>query len=262
MLAEVAPENTPASILGSMANHTTTSSEAKAQSYASAVTRLAREHPRFKPLHDFCGLQSAQKSKVTVIDFPDSGAPVFKKVTEDSLGDQLCKSDNQQLVIVENLSPVTLCTLGGLLDVDPQFFFEHIDAVPADTRPRLYHRSFEPRPWYTYGNVAGHIPSLRSLDRHRQHVHLKFVGAREHSPIVQKVQPYEAQERRMPDMTTMNIERVVGRHVPMWMSSRGVPFNLALIRQTISVWFDRPGTTKPGFTKGGQHGSDVQMCHC
>ncbi|CAM1504610.1 Fc.00g022010.m01.CDS01 [Cosmosporella sp. VM-42] len=237
-----------------------------ATDYAIFVDNLVKQSStfaRFKALQNFLELDQFSapgnvthhigESEISVIEFPTGKEPVYHpKVDECDLALNTDKSA-RQLFIIENISPRVVRILGGHLEVDPAFFLDYLDAIPAEfditkevecARPTLV-----PIPWYRFQKAEGHLPILNSVKSDLDHITLRFVGPREYD----KPNNREAQERMNADLQKMNVERIAGLHVPIarQTGAGGCQLNnIAMTRHCAALWFKEPkDPNHPEWTK-------------
>ncbi|KAF2192680.1 hypothetical protein K469DRAFT_694751 [Zopfia rhizophila CBS 207.26] len=158
------------------------------------------------------------------------------------------KDADQQLYIVENISPTALKPFGGHFKVDPQFFLDYVSMViPSASTPARYKRSeddtrtTEPLPWFRNSNIENHIPQLRSVESRMSHVHIQFVGPREFHPLDSSSFPVTLDDRPEPDLSQINVGRVAGGHNPIQLEKANL-WPVAMTRHSAAAWFNGSGS--------------------
>ncbi|KAJ4073263.1 hypothetical protein NW761_014302 [Fusarium oxysporum] len=239
--------------------------------YASFIASLAEKAKtsriflRYKVLDTFLHLDSYPgpngvpfhigDAKISLISLDRSGnLTLTPNIKEHELAFKVDMDSSRQIFIVENITPKVIRLFGGLWNVDPQFFLDYIDAVPAEMditkeetspRPELI-----PTAWYRHQAVEGYLPILKSMSTRYDHVSFRFVGPREYK----REYCCKVSERMKPDMKKINVERIAGVHVPITrkLGKEGRQFdNVAMTRHCASIWFKQPDdSTHSEWTKG------------
>ncbi|KAF2180444.1 hypothetical protein K469DRAFT_753417 [Zopfia rhizophila CBS 207.26] len=193
-----------------------TSLSSPALGYRKFVTETARRLSKFAPLDVFLQQRSSFPASITGITFSDRELPaVSAQIETSALESHLKLSKNCQILIVENLTPEVAALIGGYWNVDPQCFLDYLDQRKAG--------QIVPINWYRIDGIEDHLPILRSVRREMDHIHFRFIGAREYHPNDPSEPPLE------------------------------LPLNLdqkeALTRHCATAWFN--GRDSPsGWTKG------------
>lgn len=227
-----------------------TPSTSHEEKYRQFVNEIAFKFPRFKPLNAF--LRSIKQpspgnvTHITAITFSPSHKPSKpRNIDASDLETELAKGIDHQLFVVENISSTVLAQLGGYCDVDPEFFFDHIDASIPDeqgvpvTSQKV--QNIEPIPWYRLRNIDDHLPTLRSIQPNLDHVHLRFIGSREyHSDQSHKLQQ-KLPDRILQHAGRSNVERIAGGYNPIPRKSEMFD-PVALTRHGATAWFNKRGT--------------------
>jgi CorA-like Mg2+ transporter protein len=124
---------------------------------------------------------------------------------------------SSQLIIVENICPKTLATLGGTYDIDPQFFAEHINILS----------------WYRMDEkVPERLPSLPSTKKREDFLVIKYVETRE---IELSDDASIAESVLWPDPSETRIRQSAGKLEPVSKPGKTFP-RMAFTRQTVSIW--------------------------
>ncbi len=122
------------------------------------------------------------------------------------------------LIIVENICPWVLALLGGVYDIDPQFFAEHVNIVS----------------WYRMeDNIPERLPSLPSTKKVEDFLTLKFMEPRELLPSGDA--GADAGSILWCDDLKTRIAHSAGKLIPISRRGRDFPW-LVFTRQTFSVW--------------------------
>ncbi|ORX95512.1 hypothetical protein BCR34DRAFT_619900 [Clohesyomyces aquaticus] len=246
--------------LGIMSAPTSNPATAKnlPQKYQEFVEKANSKFFHLGPLHNFLSSQCPIKSKIHVVIFKKGQTPAGIELEQDSavlhndLATWLKRDRERQLYLVEDLSPHTAKLLGGYLDINPQFFADYIDMViPSPSNPKTSDRDIQPAPWFRMGNIAYHLPSLRSLEDRKDYVFTQFIGPREyHPPTDYQSEHATLGDRPKADTKNTNIERVAGGHDPVQLSDRKV-WPVAMTRHSAAAWFgESPSGTAGGWLKG------------
>lgn len=137
------------------------------------------------------------------------------------------------LFIIENICPRTMSLLGKSLDIDPQFFADHLNSTS----------------WYRIVSVGDRRTALPSMQKLQDFIQLRFVEIRK---VVDRSNPSidvgatekendsfdsssDANSFVVPDETTTHIPRKAGKLTPR--NREGYNFEpLLCIRQVVSVW--------------------------
>ncbi|KAF2471666.1 uncharacterized protein BDR25DRAFT_313592 [Lindgomyces ingoldianus] len=222
--------------------------------YETFVHDSAQNFSHLKPLGSFLSWNSEAEAEITLVKFRKGLEPVFERsIPETDLETWLEKDTEQQLYVVENISPNVVRLLGGYFKIDPQFFVDYLDIVLLDESKKGKAREGRvagPRPWYRLGDIENHLPSLRSVDGTKDHVFIRFVGPREYHPKVDGAAAIELRERLDPDPKSANVERIAGGHNPIQLDDSTV-WPVALARHSAAAWFSRsPQATSGDWLKG------------
>jgi len=141
------------------------------ESYKATVQSEAKTDPVLKKLQAFMENKKLDEmtADITSVTFEDNhnastGIRCVKNVTADGLEQHLKDGmSDHQLLVVENLTPRVLKTIGRIWDVDPQFFRDYVD----DSE------------WYRFNEVQDHLPALQYVQDQSSHVCFRFIGPRE-----------------------------------------------------------------------------------
>ncbi|CVL13883.1 hypothetical protein FPRO06_09962 [Fusarium proliferatum] len=216
--------------------------------------KTSRIFLRYKVLDSFLHLDSypdpngvsvhLEDAKLSLISFDKSGnLAITPNVKEHEVASKVDMDSSRQIFIVENVTPKVIRLFGGLWDIDPQFFLDYIDAMPAEMD--ITKEEISPRPdlvtkaWYRHQAVDGYLPVLESTKTRYDHVSFRFIGPREY----RREDSGKLLERMKPDMRKMNVERIAGLHVPITrkLDKGGRQFdNVAMARHCASIWFKQP----------------------
>ena len=127
-------------------------------------------------------------------------------------------TSSSQLIVVENICPDTLALLGGVCDIDPQFFAEHIQVLP----------------WYRLDErIPDRLASLPSTKKAEDFLSLKYVETRKLSE--NDASSIHAESVLWPDDLETRLRHSAGKLTPVSRDGQEFPL-MAFTRQTISVW--------------------------
>ena len=127
-------------------------------------------------------------------------------------------TSSSQLIVVENICPDTLALLGGVYDIDPQFFAEHVQVLP----------------WYRLDErVPDRLPSLPSTKKAEDFLSLRYVETRKIS--ASDASSIHAESVLWPDDLETRLRHSAGKLTPVSRDGQEFPL-MAFTRQTISVW--------------------------
>jgi hypothetical protein len=125
---------------------------------------------------------------------------------------------SSQLIIIENICPNTLTTLGAMYDVDPQFFAEHISVLS----------------WYNMvEKVPERLPSLPSTKKAEDFLTIRYVDTRELH--LSEDDSVYASSIMWPDPHHTRVKHSAGKLEPISRPGRVAP-RMVFTRQTVSVW--------------------------
>jgi hypothetical protein len=182
--------------------------------------------------------------------FPDT-EEVTENDFEKTIENNLKNPSLSTLFIVEDISPHTLAVLGHHWSPDPQFFLDYLDvARPTESTPnrsKIGSKPLVPIPWFRFGDVENHLPSLRSMQDSSSYVRIRFIGPREYKPVASspKVKHESITERLDAPTNPGNVARVGGGHIPIHVEGQRL-WEISMNRYSASAWFDA-GTN---WTKG------------
>ena len=152
-------------------------SKGELESYHEFVKRTTEKMPAFQPLHDFLknpGKHHKLRCSISILKFGTKNAVEMSTNSIDlqmgttdyqknlaTLKDALREDEVPQLLLVENITPTVLTSLGKAWKVSPEFFSSHL----------------ENSNWYEEQSIAEHLPPLRSVPQ--GYLRFQFIGARE-----------------------------------------------------------------------------------
>ena len=225
--------------------------------YASFVRTLARDFSSFRALQAFLELKDSPsckslRSTITYIDFQADDELISRTIHETELK-TVATPGVKRLFIIDNLSAETTITLGDAFNIDPQFFLDFIDAIPAEwdvtETPKRSRDTIIPKPWYNFEKAIGHLPMLNSMRENNHHIAIRYIGSREYQNTTNR---QKLNERVEPDLSKMVVERIAGLHRPV--SRAGKDFDIvAMIRHTAAVWFAPRPNKEADWTTGERH---------
>lgn len=226
------------------------------EEYIKFIGTLSTPYEKFKPLEAFINDKNSAaqcNASITTIEFSAHRKPIENIVQENALREVLEKRTENQIFIVENLTPNVLALLGGYCKVkDPQFFLDYLDITsekysgePKEPRYNIVKKPDNPinstKPWYNIRNIEDHLPSLYSVQNQSNYVVFHFIGPREYRPEDDDAPPTKISERLEPDGSKTRAHRVAGGYNPIQKEgSKHHP--VAMTRNYAAVWFDE----KPG----------------
>jgi hypothetical protein len=231
--------------------------------YSTFLQRLAKISPNYKALDEFLGKAADHASqcpaKFTVVhirsgDGTSSGIQFDQFEGPARLAEELEQPEGKEscrLFIVENVCAQTINLLGKKLNIDPQFFADHLNNEP----------------WYRIANVADRIPALPSTQKHHDFLQLRYIEPRQisnHKTLFHGDFPFVVQEEDVsladddsvssdaksfmkPDETTTRIPRKAGKLTPRIRKGRDFE-PLLCTRQVITVWFRKSERGLKGWT--------------
>lgn len=185
--------------------------------------------PGYAALKDFIEGEHACKKPpgISIVSIPGESRPasefsITHMIGPWSLLENLTSLSNDipssQLIIVENICPNTLTTLGAMYDVDPQFFAEHVNVLT----------------WYNmYEKVPERLPSLPSTKKEEDFLTLRYVSTRELD--LSDVGSVYAKSILWPDPRHTRVKHSAGKLEPISRPGRVAP-RMVFSRQTVSVW--------------------------
>lgn len=220
----------------------------KATAYQRFIQKLSFEDAKFQPLKAFISAPPIAESRIHLVTFcPNTtlnhNTAQTTQIKETDLDKQLQKGADQELYIVEDLSPATLTILGGHCNVDAEFFLDYLDttlrspSTPPGSRDTRY--GTVTLPWYRLGDIENHLPALRSIQKTSKHMQIRFIGPREYHPddTASPSRTVKVIERLDSMVAQTNVERIAGGHNPMHVKNQ-ILWPIAMNRHSAAVWFD------------------------
>jgi hypothetical protein len=161
---------------------------------------------------------------------------------EEELTSSTKSKESCRLFVIENICPRTMSFIGGSLDIDPQFFADHLNNTS----------------WYRIADVENRLTALPSVQKLQDFLQLRFIEIRTVLPCLDSSTGTFGKEKEadaaqdpwsdvqsfvVPDKTATTIPRKAGKLAPR-RTQQGHNFDLLLCtRQVVSVWFQEK---KPG----------------
>lgn len=205
-------------------------------SYIATVESEAERDPTLQILLDFIRNTDfdSMVANITLVTFKDShnAGTIIRcpqKIRTDDLEQSLNDGEtDHQLLVVENLTPRVLETIGRLWDIDPNFFRDYVD----DSE------------WYRLNEVREHLSALQFVQNQSSHVHFRFVGPREVRVINIKNAENQFEDPVKQDKRKTTVPRIAGMFRPRDQLN---PKNdeickfkpVVLTRQKAVVWFGK-----------------------
>lgn len=234
--------------------------------YRTLVHCLAQSSPSYADLESFIGNNehtSQPRAKITKVTIPQDLPTSSSLQVENFDGPGHLAHDlqstrlsdgNCRLFIIENICSETVVLLGEHLNIDPQFFVDHI----------------KNEPWYRIVSVAKRIPALPSSQKLQEFLHIRFIETRALSKfqpefrsshvedvkneIEMRIESGKEQETdsdaksyMLPDEMTTRIPRKAGKLNPRTRTGENFE-SILCTRQAVSVWFSKTETGVEGWT--------------
>ena len=231
----------------------------KATAYRRFIRSLSSEDARFQPLETFISAPPSAESRIHLVTFClnstlNRNTAQSVQIKEADLDKQLQKGVDQELYIVEDLSPAILTILGGHCNVDAEYFLDYLDTISrspsALPESRVTRCGTVTLPWYRIGDIENHLPALRSIRKISRHVQIRFIGPREYHPddTASPSRTVKVIERLDSTAVHTNVERIAGGHTPIHVKNQ-ILWPVAMRRHSAAIWFDA-GTK---WRKGGSY---------